>query len=281
MKAGTQRRRRAAGEARDSLCLSCASRLFGLAFCLCPLLPAVAQRGNAHPFSAGTQLAGKPSASHPAIPPVPAGNRNTARPMYERHAMAALPERPFANPTPQNSRPPYPPPPSKPRGINADGLGSQSNPNDRGEHLGSWMRQHGNQSSEEQERALEREPGFNHLAPQQQQNLVNRLHQLDQMPPAQRQRTLNRIESMERLSPERRQAVRSSFSQLGQLPQDRKRMVQKAFRDLRDMPPEQRQAVINSPQFAGQFSAQERSIMSNLLVVEPYQHAGPAPQYGK
>ena len=105
-------------------------------------------------------------------------------------------------------------------------------------------------------------------------NLVNRLHQLDQMPPEQRARTMDRIENLERLSPERRQAVRSSAQQLAVLPQDRKRMVQKAFRDLREMPPEQRQAVMNSPQFAGQFSAQERSIMGNLLAVEPYQHAG-------
>jgi hypothetical protein len=178
----------------------------------------------------------------------------------------------------QNNRPAYPG--ARPPQGNNPGPGGQAN----GEHLGSWMRQHQNQSPAEQERALRQEPGFNRLQPQQQQNLVNRLHQLDQMPPEQRARTMDRIENLERLSPERRQAVRSSAQQLAVLPQDRKRMVQKAFRDLREMPPEQRQAVMNSPQFAGQFSAQERSIMGNLLAVEPYQHAGPSPtqpQYGK
>jgi hypothetical protein len=146
------------------------------------------------------------------------------------------------------------------------------------------MQQHQNQSSAEQERALRQEPGFNRLSPQQQQNLVNRLHQLDAMPPDQRARTLQRIENMERLSPERRMAVRASAQQLAVLPQGRKLLVQKAFRDLREMPPEQRQAVMNTPQFAGQFSAQERSILGNLLTVEPYRHpASPMSplQYGR
>ena len=171
-----------------------------------------------------------------------------------------------------NARQPFPPgqPPSR---MNPPPGGE-----DRGEHLGSWMKQHQGQSLPEQERSLRQEPGFNRLEPQQQQNLVNHLHQLDQMPPQQRQLTLSRIENMEHLTPERRQAVRSSAQQLGALPEDRRRMVKKAFRDLRDLPPEQRLSIMNSPRFAGQFSAQERSIMGNLLIVEPYQRPGPDPQ---
>ncbi len=171
-----------------------------------------------------------------------------------------------------NARQPFAPSSQQPRLTAQVGNGAS------GEHLGSWMKQHQNQSLPDQERSLRQEPGFDRLAPQQQQNLVNHLHQLNQMPAEQRQRTLNRIENMEHLTPERRQAVRSSAQQLGALPEDRKRLVKKAFRDLRDLPPEQRQSLMNSPQFAGQFSAQERSIMGNLLVVEPYQHPGETPQ---
>lgn len=162
------------------------------------------------------------------------------------------------------------------RQNNGNGVGS--------EHLPAWMRQHQNESPEEQEKALRQEPGFNRLDPQQQQNLINTLHRLDAMPPEQRARTLARIENMERLSPQMKQAVRESARQMSDLPLDRKRLVQKAFRDLQAMPPEQRQAVMNTPQFAGQFSAQERSIMGNLLAIEPYQHPGATqiqPQYGK
>jgi hypothetical protein len=153
-----------------------------------------------------------------------------------------------------------------------------------GEHLPMWLRQHKNESPAEQERSLRQEPGFNRLPPQQQQNLINRLHALNAMPPDQRELTLMRMENLERLNPQMREAVKNAARQLGDLPEDRKRLVKKAFRDLREMPPEQRFAVMNTPQFAGQFSAQERSIMGNLLMVEPYAHAGPPPpqpQYGK
>jgi hypothetical protein len=151
------------------------------------------------------------------------------------------------------------------------------------EHLPAWMRKHQNESPAERERSLRQEPGFNRLAPAQQQNLINTLHRLNEMPPEQRERTLMRMENMERLSPQMRDAVRSSARQLSDLPPDRRRLWQKAFRDLRDMPPEQRQEVLRSPEFAGQFSAQERSIMGNLLAVEPYRNPGPVqpPLYGK
>ena len=120
--------------------------------------------------------------------------------------------------------------------------------------------------------------------PAQQQNLINTLHHLNELSPDQRERTLMRMENMERLSPQMREAVRSSARQLDELPPERKRMWQRAFRDLRDMSPEQRQEVLHSPEFAGQFSAQERSIMANLLAVEPYRNPGPmgpAPLYGR
>ena len=237
-----------------------------------------------------------PQPGHPATPPVnanrsyapgrqvPAPQHAPALSPYTNNRTGAMPSQSF-RPGPSlapnsaygtlqaqsNVRQPFSPPSQQPR-LTAQAGGAAS-----GEHLGSWMKQHQNQSLPEQENSLRQEPGFNRLAPQQQQNLVNHLHQLNQMPPEQRQRTLSRIENMEHLTPERRQAVRSSAQQLGALPEDRKRLVKKAFRDLRDLPPEQRQALMNSPQFAGQFSAQERSIMGNLLVVEPYQHAGANP----
>jgi hypothetical protein len=138
-------------------------------------------------------------------------------------------------------------------------------------HLGTWLQRHSNLTPEQQQRALQSEPGFNRLNPETQQKLVNRLHQLDRMPPNQRQRTLDRIEAMERLSPQMRQQVRASVQQFHALPEDRQRLVKKAFRDLREYPPEQRAAMMRSPQFAAQFTPQERGILSNILTVEPYE----------
>ena len=67
------------------------------------------------------------------------------------------------------------------------------------------------------------------------------------------------------------------FQDFHALPEDRQRMVRKAFRDLREYPPEQRQALMNAGQFQAQFTPQERSILGNILAVEPYH---PTPRSG-
>ena len=143
--------------------------------------------------------------------------------------------------------------------------------NNQQAHLGTWLQRHGNLSPQQQQRALQSEPGFNRLQPETQQKLMDRLQQINRMPPNQRQRTVDRIEAMEHLSPQMRQQVRASVQELHSLPEDRQRMVKKAFRDLREYPPEQRSALMNSGQFQSQFSPQERSILGNILAVEPYQ----------
>jgi hypothetical protein len=149
--------------------------------------------------------------------------------------------------------------------------------NNQQPHLGTWLARHGNLPPEQQERAFQSEPGFKNLPPETQQRLLNRLRQLNRMPPNQRQRTVDHIEALERLTPQMRQQVRASFQDFHALPEDRQRMVRKAFRDLREYPPEQRQALMNSGQFQAQFTQQERSILGNILAVEPYH---PIPRSG-
>jgi Protein of unknown function (DUF3106) len=149
--------------------------------------------------------------------------------------------------------------------------------NNQQAHLGTWLQRHGNLPPEQQERALQSEPGFNRLPPETQQKLLNRLRQINRMPPNQRQRTVDHIEALERLTPQMRQQVRASFQDFHTLPEDRQRMVRKAFRDLREYPPEQRQAMMNSGQFQAQFTPQERGILGNILAVEPYH---PIPRSG-
>ena len=208
--------------------------------------------------------------------PQPYAPPQYARPVYGQPMLTAYPE---------TAPPPYA------RRILYQGNTYPQNNNQRREngpnateHLPAWMRKHQNESPAERERSLRMEPGFNRLPPAQQQNLVNTLHHLDEMPPEQRERTLMRMENMERLSPQMREAVRSSARQLNEMSPERRRLWQKAFRDLENMPPEQRQEILHSQEFAGQFSAQERSIMGNLLAVEPYRNPGPMeapPLYGR
>jgi hypothetical protein len=142
--------------------------------------------------------------------------------------------------------------------------------NNQQPHLGMWLQRHSNLTPEQQEKALQSEPGFNRLPVQTQENLLNRLRQLNHMPPAQRARTMDHIEAMESLSPQMRQQVRLSVQQFRMLPPERQRLMKKAWRDLREYPPEQRAAMMNSSQFQAQFTPQERYIMGNMLSVEPY-----------
>lgn len=148
-------------------------------------------------------------------------------------------------------------------------------------HLGQWLRQHRNMSPQDQERALRNEPGFSRLPLPQQQRLLNRLRQLNAMPPQQRERTLQRMEALEKLSPQQREQVHSVMQEVGNLPQQRQRMMHKAFRDLSQLPPEQREAVLDSPQFRGQFSDREREMLGTLMSVQPYVPAQrPGVEYG-
>ena len=147
------------------------------------------------------------------------------------------------------------------------------------QHLPEWLNSHENLTPKQQEDALRSEPGFRDLPADQQQRLVNRLHALDEKTPEQRQRILQRNENFERLSPERRQEVRGASQALGQMPPDRQQAVRRAFRELRGIPPQQRQQMLNSGTYVSQFSPQERTVLGNLLSIEPYQvHPGAVPQ---
>lgn len=160
----------------------------------------------------------------------------------------------------------------------------QSGPKGNQEHLGQWMDRHSSLPLAEQQRALEKEPGFRDLPPQTQQALRNHLTQLNNMTPEQRRRVLEHTEAMEHLTVPQREQIRSAMQQYRGLPEERRRLVARAFRDLREMPQPQRQAILNSDRFRGQFSDQERNTLSGLLAVEPYlpvQRPNDGPSFGK
>ena len=69
------------------------------------------------------------------------------------------------------------------------------------EHLPEWMERHRDLTPEQQQQALQSEPGFHQLPAATQQRMLNRLAQLNSMPQQQRQRVLERAEEMEHLSP--------------------------------------------------------------------------------
>jgi hypothetical protein len=159
-----------------------------------------------------------------------------------------------------------PPPAQRPNA----GPKSPAGPKPNQEHLEQWMDRHRNMTLEQQQQALQNEPGFRELPQQTQQRTLNNLAKLNSMPEEQRRRLIERNEMMEHLTPQQRQQIRSATQQFSALPPDRQRLVRRAFRDLREMPEPQRQSILTSDRLHGEFSDYELSTLSNLLAVEPY-----------
>jgi hypothetical protein len=143
-------------------------------------------------------------------------------------------------------------------------------PNGRrgGEHLPEWMEQHRGMTLEQQQAALDREPGFRELPLQTQIQMHQRLAQLNAMTPEMRARTLAHTEAMERLNPAQRSQVRGAMEQLGSLPMDQRRQVIRSFRELRMLPPEQRFGMMNSPRY-GWLNYEQRTVLTNLIFIAP------------
>jgi len=137
-----------------------------------------------------------------------------------------------------------------------------------GEHLPEWMEQHQGMTLEQQQAALDREPGFRELPLQTQIQMHQRLAQLNAMTPEMRARTLAHTEAMERLDPAQRSQVRGAMEQLGSLPMDERRQVIRSFRELRTLPPEQRLGMMNSPRY-GWLNYEQRTVLTNLIVIAP------------
>ncbi len=137
-----------------------------------------------------------------------------------------------------------------------------------GEHLPEWMEQHRGMTLEQQQAALDREPGFRELPVQTQLQMHQRLAQLNAMTPEMRARTLAHTEAMERLNPAQRSQVRGVMQQLGSLPMDQRHQVIRCFRELRMLPPEVRVGMVNSPRYAW-LNYQQHTVLTNLIVIAP------------
>jgi len=129
-------------------------------------------------------------------------------------------------------------------------------------HAGNWLRHYKDLPPTQQRRALENDPQFRRLTPQQQTRLRNRLQHFSSLPPQQQERVLNRMETWEHLTTDQKQRARLLFQQFKQLPPDRRQAVNRAIRDMRNLTPDQRDQLINSPQYMNSFSLQERVILS-------------------
>ena len=137
-----------------------------------------------------------------------------------------------------------------------------ASPNHQGEaHAGDWLRRYKGLPPGEQDRALQNDPGFRHMTPQQQQRLRQQLHYFASLPPHEQQRIVDNMDRWAHLTPEQKQVV----NRIRQLPPDRRRMVTTAVRDLSAMPPGERDRMINSGRFKKMFTPDELDIMAGAV----------------
>jgi hypothetical protein len=139
-------------------------------------------------------------------------------------------------------------------------------------HAGQWLRQH--KDPEQQRKALQSDPQFRSLPPQQKQHLQNQLDHFNSLPPEKRQLMLNRMDTFGHLTPEQKDTARQLHSQMQQLPPQRRQAVRNAIQALRAMPPQARQRQIESDAYRRQFSPEERSILGGASKL-PLAPAGP------
>jgi hypothetical protein len=130
-----------------------------------------------------------------------------------------------------------------------------------GHHSGQWLNQHRTQSLDEQKRALERDPAFRRLPPENQQRFVQRLQHFDSLPPERQEQVIRRMHTWEHLTPQQKQDFRGLRQQFNGLPADRRQAVKNAIESLRAMPPAARQRELESGRFS-EFSPQEREILN-------------------
>lgn len=171
-------------------------------------------------------------------------------------------------PAPIERRPPQPRPAAGPN-ANVPALSNGPHRLPRGEHLAEWMTQHSSLSPQQQQQALEHEPGFQELPQETQQRMRSRLAQLDAMDPQRRQQLLARNEAIEHLTLDQRAQFRGAMAQLGALPQDQRRVVARTFHQLLELPAEQRIPAYSSGRYGPPLSDAQRHVLFELLRVEP------------
>jgi len=180
----------------------------------------------------------------------------------EANAVLAVPAPQDQN---QNQKPPsnHPPVSPKPRPTQP----AVSPTRDQGK----WLNQHKNLPADQQEKALENDPGFKKLSPPRQAQLRAQLRKFNSLPHDQQEQMLKRMQFMGSLPEEQRNNVRQAHQQFQQLPNDRKQVVKQALRNLRQLPRDKRQQELQSEKFRSSFSDQEQQILRQLAEINPPQ----------
>ncbi|HYF35831.1 MAG TPA: DUF3106 domain-containing protein, partial [Prosthecobacter sp.] len=89
------------------------------------------------------------------------------------------------------------------------------------------------------------------------------------LPNDKRERMLERMDAFQHLAPEQRDQLRGYYARMRQMPDDRRRRINDAFYRLRDLSPSQRERALNSERFRRDYNDEEREIVRGLLNLFP------------
>jgi len=134
---------------------------------------------------------------------------------------------------------------------------------------GDWIRNHQGMTPEQQQRALENDPGFKDLPAARQAALRERLRKFNSLDPQQRERAMRRWEFLETLKPEQREQLRQSNQELKK--PSRRPSAHGPQSPSLPAPddPEGREEVFKSDRFHNTFSGQEQDILKRLSAFSP------------
>jgi uncharacterized protein DUF3106 len=151
--------------------------------------------------------------------------------------------------------------------------------NDKQEHkAGDWLLKNQNLPADQQEKALESDPGFQKLPPERQAQLKERLRKFNSLPPDERQRAVQRMQFMDSLTPQQREQFQQANQQFQALPENRRLMVRAALRHLKQMDPQGRERIFQSDQFRKTFSPQEQGLLKSLSEISPPENGQEPPK---
>jgi len=181
--------------------------------------------------------------------------------------VAALTMLAGAQEAPNNSLTTAPPPtsdktPAAATNTSTHGSGNRAH---RSHHAGDWLSKYKGLPPDQQQRALENDPGFRKLPPANQAKLLERLHKFNSLSPDKQQRIIKRMATYEHLSAAQRQQVRAAYGKIRKLPPQRQTAMKTAIHELRHMPPEQRGQAVDSEKYRAAFSDQERELLKRLV----------------
>lgn len=115
----------------------------------------------------------------------------------------------------------------------------------------------------------ERKRVIEKLPPDRQKEVERNLENYQKLTPDEKKRLNNQLESFRSLPPERQQRVRRMYREINQMPPERKVAMRREMAKMRRMTPEERDTRIESEEFKGAFSEDERKMIRELATLMP------------